>query len=319
MIYAGVDIGGTGLKVGLVNEQGQILRKKTIPTGAERPADEIMADMNNLIKELAEEEGIQVSELGGVGVGIPGMVNPEKGELTYACNLPTFHNTPIGQAVKDALGLPMYLDNDANIAALGESMFGAGNGQTRCSVMITLGTGVGGGVIINGRIFAGAYHGGTELGHLVIVEDGEQCSCGRKGCWEAYSSVTGLIRDARRAAEADPKSMMWELCGNDLSQLNGKLISEAVDAGDEAASKVMDAYIRHLAIGLGNIYNVFQPEVLILGGGLSGRGDKLLKPLLELLQPEIYGKDMSKVDIRIATLGNDAGVIGAACLAMQGQ
>lgn len=319
MIYAGIDLGGTGIKAALVDQQGRILRKKTVPTGASRPWQEIAADMNALVKDLAEAEGIGLKEIAGVGLGVPGAVDLERGELIYAPNLPTCRHTPFRKSVEETLGIPLYLDNDANVAALGESMFGAGGGQTRCSVMITLGTGVGGGVIIDGRIFAGAYHGGTELGHLVIHEDGEPCGCGRKGCWEAYSSATGLIREGRKAAEKDPDSKLWELCGGDLERLDGKMIGDAVDLGDPAAERVMAEYLHHLAVGLGNIYNIFQPEVLILGGGVSGRGEKLLKPLYELLRPEIYGGDMSRVDIRIATLGNDAGVIGAACLVMQGK
>lgn len=319
MICAGIDLGGTGIKAALVDEQGKILRKKTFPTGAERHWKEIMKDMTGLIADLAQEEGIPVQEIKGVGVGVPGTVDPERGELIYACNLPQCRHMPLRDEMMKTLHLPLFLDNDANVAALGESVFGAGGGQTRCSVMITLGTGVGGGVIINGRIFAGAYHGGTELGHLVIRAGGEPCSCGRRGCWEAYSSATGLIRSARRAAEQTGDSRLWQLCGGDLSRLNGKMVGEAADAGDPAAVSVMEEYIQDLAIGLGNIYNIFQPEVLILGGGVSARGEKLLEPLRQLLQPEIYGGDMSKVDIRIAALGNDAGVIGAACLVMQEQ
>ncbi len=319
MICAGIDLGGTGIKAALVDERGRILRKKTIPTGARRHWKEIMRDMVELITDLVQAEGLQIQDIKGVGVGVPGTVNPERGELIYACNLPQCRNMPLREEMKNALHLPLFLDNDANVAALGESVFGAGGGQTRCSVMITLGTGVGGGVIINGRIFAGAYHGGTELGHLVIRAGGEPCGCGRRGCWETYSSATGLIRRARRAAEETPGSRLWQLCGGDLSRLDGKMVGDAADAGDPAAVSVMEEYVQDLAIGLGNIYNIFQPEVLILGGGVSARGEKLLEPLRQLLQPEIYGGDMSKVDIRIATLGNDAGVIGAACLVMQEQ
>lgn len=319
MVSVGIDLGGTGIKAALVDDQGRIIRKKTIPTGAERPWQPIMEDMTGLVSDLAKEEGLEARELTGVGIGVPGTVDPERGELIYACNLPGCRHMPLREEMKKALGLPLYLDNDANVAALGESLYGAGGGQTRCSVMITLGTGVGGGVIIDGRIFAGAYHGGTELGHLVMRAGGEPCSCGRRGCWEAYSSATALIRNARRAAEAAPDSLLWKLCGRDLQKLDGKMVGEAADAGDQAASLVMKEYIQDLAIGLGNIYNIFQPEVLILGGGVSARGEKLLRPLEKLLRPEIYGNDMSKVDIRIATLGNDAGVIGAAALAMQGR
>ena len=317
MISVGIDLGGTTIKGALVNEQGKILRKDAVATGAQRPWQQIMADINRLTASLIRQEGISPAEVKGVGMGVPGTADPERGVLVYACNLPLCRNMPAREAMQSALGLPLYLDNDANVAALGESLFGAGGGRTRCSVLITLGTGVGGGVIINGKIFAGAYYGGAELGHQVIIENGEPCSCGRKGCWEAYSSATGLIRSARQAALENRKSILWENFGGDLDKLNGAMIGEAADEKDPSARLVMEEYLRHLAIGLGNIYNIFQPEILILGGGISGRGEKLLAPLRELLAPEIYGGDMTKVDIRSARLGNDAGVIGAACLAMQ--
>lgn len=318
MIYGGIDLGGTTIKAALVNERGEILRKAAAATGAERPWPQIMSDINRLVADLIRQEGVSRREIGGVGMGVPGTADPERGVLTYACNLPLCRNMPARRAMQEELGLKLYLDNDANVAALGESVFGAGNGQTRCSVLITLGTGVGGGVIINGSIFAGAYHGGAELGHQVIVEGGEPCSCGRKGCWEAYSSATGLIRSARKAAHDNRDSLLWKKCGGNLARLDGAMVGEAADENDPAACLVMEEYLKHLAIGLGNIYNIFQPEVLILGGGISGRGNKLIEPLRELLAPEIYGGDMEKVDIRTAVLGNDAGVIGAACLAMQG-
>ncbi len=316
MIYVGIDIGGTGIKTALVNDKGEILVKDSFPTRAERPGEEILADMADMIRKLAEKAGVELKELAGIGMGFPGLVDPEKGELVYAVNLPTCRNLAAGEYMRKTLGLPLYVDNDANVAALGEGLFGAGQGNTRCLVMITLGTGIGGGVIINGHIFAGAFHGGTELGHTVIVENGEPCSCGRRGCWEAYSSATGLIRAARREAQLTPDSLLWEMSGHDLDNIDGKMVGDAADRDDPAACKVMDEYLRHLAVGLGNMYNIFQPEILILGGGVSGRGDKLLTPLRELMVGEVYNNDVSHLDIRIATLGNDAGVIGAASLVM---
>ena len=317
MIYAGIDLGGTGIKTALINEKGDILIKDTIPTRAERPGEEILADMAEMVRRLAQEAGIPLKDIAGIGMGFPGAVDPDNGTLIYAVNLPNCRNLAAGEYMMKTLGLPLYIDNDANVAALGEGLFGAGKGNTRCLVMITLGTGVGGGVVINGHIFAGAYHGGTELGHTVIVENGEPCSCGRRGCWEAYSSATGLIRAARREAQLTPDSLLWEMSGNDLSRIDGKMVGDAADRGDAAANKVMDEYLYHLAVGLGSMYNIFQPEILILGGGVSGRGDKLLNPLRELMVNEVYHNDVSKLDIRIATLGNDAGVIGAASLVMQ--
>ncbi|MBQ7065066.1 MAG: ROK family protein [Firmicutes bacterium] len=317
MYYAGIDLGGTGIKAALVTREGEILQKETVPTGADRHWTAIMADMVELIWTLAARQGIDISEIRGVGLGVPGSVDPEHGKLLYAANLPNCADMDARTFMQRELGLPLYIDNDANVAALGESLFGAGKGNDRCCVMITLGTGVGGGVIINGRIFAGAYYGGAELRHTVIVENGRPCNCGRRGCWETYSSATGLIRSAREAAAQDLDSLLWNVCDHDLSKLTARKVCEAVDEGDPTANRIMDEYLHHLAVGLGNIYNIFQPEILILGGGVSGRGEKLLVPLRGLIRSEIYGHDMSKVDIRIATRGNDAGVLGAAALVMQ--
>ncbi len=317
MIYAGIDLGGTGIKAALATEEGKILGKKQCPTGASREWPFIMQDMCTLIRDLAAEQGIALREIGGVGLGVPGLADPDTGELVYAPNLPGCRHMPAADYVSKELSLPLFIGNDANVAALGESLWGAGRGNLRCTVLITLGTGVGGGVIINGSIFSGAFHGGAELGHMVIHKDGELCGCGRRGCWEVYSSATGLIRSAKQAMQLTPESLLWKLCGGDAEKIDGRIIGQAADEGDEAALRVMDAYLDDLAIGLGNVYNIFQPEILIIGGGISGRGEKLAAPLRERMKKEIYGGDASKLDLRIAELGNDAGVLGACALAMQ--
>ena len=313
MIYAGIDLGGTTIKGALVSEDGKILIQKAIPTGGERPHVEVVTDMANLILELMSTYGCDPEEVEAVGVGSPGSIDPVNGIVVEANNFADFRDVHVRDIMAAILDKPIYVDNDANVAALGESMFGAGEGQKNC-VLCTLGTGLGGGVVIDGKIFSGAYHGGTELGHTVIVADGEQCTCGRKGCWEAYSSATAIIREARKAAEADPESKINEVCGGDLSKLNAKMVFDAADMGDASAIRVKDDYIKYLGLGLTNMINIFQPEVMMIGGGVCAQGEKLLSPLRKILDREVFAGQFYKIKFRTATLGNDAGVIGAAML-----
>jgi glucokinase len=309
MIYAGIDLGGTTIKGALVNEKGQILRAKSIPTGGERPHREVVLDMAHLVEALAKEQGIDPAEIESIGIGSPGSIDPIGGRILFAGNFADFRNVPMVSIMQEVLPqAKIYLENDANVAALGESMFGAGRGSKNV-VMITIGTGLGGGVIINGKIFSGAYYGGAELGHQVIVVDGEACTCGRKGCWEAYSSATALIRMAKEAAALHTESVM----NAKIDTLNAKDVFDAEANGDTAAKEALQKYYRYLAIGLANTINVFQPEYLIIGGGPSAQGDKLLQPVMEELRQEIFGGNLV-TKVVIAEMGNDAGVVGAAML-----
>ncbi len=309
MIYAGIDLGGTTIKGALVNEEGKILRAKSIPTGGERPHREVVTDMARVVAELAAEEGITLDQIESVGVGSPGAIDPVGGRILFAGNFADFRNVPMVAIMQETLpGMRIYLENDANVAALGEAKFGAGRGSKNV-VMLTLGTGLGGGVIIDGKIFSGAYYGGGELGHQVIVVDGEPCTCGRKGCWERYSAATGLIRMGREAAAEDPASLMNEKG----DQLNAKDIFDCIEQGDKAAADALRKYARYLAIGMANTINVFQPEYLIVGGGPSAQGDKLLNPVLEELRGEVFGGNLV-TKVVIAEMGNNAGVVGAAML-----
>ena len=313
MIYAGIDLGGTTIKGALVSEKGEILYQKAIPTGAERDNKEVIRDMGTLVLDMMSEYGVDPEEVESVGIGSPGAIDPENGKVIYAANFANFVDVPVRGILEEMLEKPIYVDNDANVAALGESMFGAGEGRKNC-VLITLGTGLGGGIIIDGKIFSGAFYGGAELGHQVIVVDGVPCTCGRKGCWEAYSSATGLIRMARKAAEENPESAINALAENDLSRVNAKMVFDAVKAGDASAQAVLDEYVKYLVHGIANTINVFQPEVMIVGGGVSGAGEALMAPVRERLAKEVFAGQLDKVIVRTATLGNDAGVIGAAML-----
>lgn len=313
MYRIGVDLGGTNIAVGLVNEQMEIVVKKSLPTGAERPAEEIVADIATLCKDVCAEQGIDVTEVASVGIASPGIANNETGVVEYANNLP-FLKFPIAKLLSGHLGISnIKIANDANAAAWGEAVAGAAKG-TKNSIMITLGTGVGGGIIINDEIYCGFNCAGGELGHIVIEVDGAPCSCGRRGCWEAYSSATALIRMTNEKIEecrkTGRKSIML-----DAPRVSGRTACDAMRAGDEAGKEVYDRYVKYLASGLATIINIFQPEVISLGGGVSNEGQSLIDALLPIVRKEQYGGGLVPLtDIRIAKLGNDAGIIGAAML-----
>lgn len=313
MYTIGVDLGGTNIAAAIVDDQGKILKKGSVPTLADRSYEPIIKDMAMLCKDLISEMGITEDDIISVGIGSPGIANSETGIIEYSNNI-HFKDTPIAEEFKKYLNKPVYVANDANVAAYGEYISGAG-AVYKDLVAITLGTGVGGGVILNGVMLEGSFFAGAELGHTVIVAGGEGCSCGRKGCWESYSSATALIREAKKAAINNPDSMLNELIDGDLNNMNAKVPFDAAQAGDVVAQEVIDTYIHYLAIGLVNIICIFQPEVIVLGGGVSAQKDNLIKPLVEKMIDEIYGgRENFKTEVKVAELGNDAGIIGAAML-----
>lgn len=310
--YIGIDLGGTNIKAGVVNENFEIVAKTSVKTNCPRPSEEIMDDMAKVSLMAVEQSGLTMNDIEWVGVGTPGIANSSTGIVEYSCNL-DFHDVPMADYLSEKLGKPVFVDNDANAAAYGEFVAGAAKGANN-AVAVTLGTGVGGGIIIDGKIYSGSNFAGAELGHEVIVVDGAQCSCGRKGCFEAYSSASGLIRMTKEAMEEDKDSIMWPMSEED-GHVSGRLAFNAMRKGDASAKKVVDKYIKHLAAGVTNIINTFQPDILCLGGGVCNEGDPLIVPLKELVKQEVYSKNSKKnTEIVIAKLGNDAGLIGAAFL-----
>ncbi len=314
MYYLGIDLGGTNIAIGIVDEDYKIVKKGSTPTLSDRAPEEIVKDMASLSKQLLSETNIDISDIARVGIASPGSVDPKNGVITYANNLP-FNDFPIAAMLRKYLPVEnIYVDNDANAAALGEAMGGAAKGAD-LSVMITLGTGVGGGVIMNGRIYSGFNYAGAELGHIVIVYDGEQCSCGRKGCWEAYSSATALARMTREKLEKTPDTLMWELVGGDINRASARTPFAAMKQGDKAGQEVVDMYISYLACGITNMVNIFQPDVLCIGGGVSNEKNYLLEPLIKIVERDQYTRGYEKkTKICIAELGNDAGIVGAAAI-----
>lgn len=313
MNYIGIDLGGTNIKVGLVDTQGNIMLKKSIKTRAERRQEEIARDMGLLAAGVLAEAGVDSNSVAAVGVGSPGTPDNIKGVLIYANNLP-FDNLPLRKEIRKVIDLPVYIDNDANVAALAESVAGAARG-TRHSVTITLGTGVGGGVVINNRIYSGFNNAGCEIGHIVQVVGGESCTCGRKGCFEAYASATAIIRETERAAEKYPESILSQLISENGGRANGRTPFIAMRRGDEAGRKVVEEYIEMLAEGLANVVNAYMPEILVIGGGVCNEGDPLLVPVREKVMARSYlGEGVPAPQIRLAEMGNDAGIVGAAMM-----
>ena len=312
MYTIGIDLGGTNIVAGVVDDNYQILASAKCKTGAQRTPEEIIDDMAAMAREAVEKAGLRMDDMAHVGVGCPGTCNPVTGEVEYTNNI-NFSHVMLGPILKEKLGLPVYIENDANAAAIGEVKAGAAKGAESC-VCITLGTGVGGGVIIDGKVYSGFNFSGTELGHTVMVVDGEPCTCGRNGCWEAYASATALINQTRRAMEQHPESKMWEIAES-LDKVNGLTAFDGMRAGDAVAKEVVDTYIRYVGCGLVNMVNIFQPEVMCIGGGICKEGETLLAPLRNIIETERYSKYCEKqTKLCVAELGNDAGVIGAAAL-----
>lgn len=308
MYYVGIDLGGTNIAAGLVTEEGKILSNKSIPTRAERDWKEIVADMASLSKEVIAMAGVDVSEVAGVGIGCPGSIDNEKGVCAYSNNI-KMEKADIAGEFKKHFDIPVNLENDANAAALGEYEI---NGKgAKSYVFVTLGTGIGGGVILDGKIFRGHNGVGAEIGHTVIVSGGEACTCGRKGCWEAYGSVTALIRQTKAAMDKNPDSLLHKLAEK-AGKVTGKITFDAAQAGDKTAQEVLDAYFGYVAEGITNMVNIFQPEKIVIGGSVSKQGDYLLNPIKERVNKDDYNRYMHKAEVEIATLFGDAGIIGAA-------
>ena len=310
--YVGIDLGGTFIKGGIVDDLGNIVYEDKAPTESDKGAEKVAENIAALVKKLLERVGLGADDVEGIGMGVPGMIDSKNGNVIYSNNL-AWKDFAIGPRVSELTGLRVKIANDANVAALGEVKFGVAKGYDS-AILLTLGTGVGGGIVVDGVLIEGNKSAGAELGHSVIVAGGEQCTCGRKGCLEAYASATAIIRETKRAMQADKNSKMWEI--GSLDQVTGKTAFDYKDV-DGAAKAVVDAYIEKLACGITNFANIFRPEVVILGGGVCAQGDGLVKPLQALLNKELFAGDLGpQVPIVIAQLGNLAGLLGGAALLM---
>lgn len=316
MYYIGVDLGGTNIAAGIVNEKGEMLIKKSVPTEAHKGEDAVVEKMAGLCKKLLDEKKLTVDDIEYVGIATPGTADHDRGIVVYSNNI-KFLNYPIADKFKSFLPVKsVIIENDANAAAKGEAQCGAAKGH-KDSVMITLGTGVGGGIIINNKVYSGFNYAGAELGHTVIEAGGRKCTCGRRGCWEAYSSATGLINMTKEKLEETKDTIMWEMVGGDIEKVSGRTAFDAMRKGDKAGKDVVDKYIFYLAAGITNMINIFQPEVLVIGGGVCNEKNYLTDPINEIVAVEQYSRHSDKkTEVKIAELGNDAGIIGAAMLGL---
>ena len=315
MYRLGIDLGGTNIVAGVVDKKYKIVAKASCKTAVPRPESEICDSMAEVAKKAVEKAKLTMDDIESVGIGVPGAVNPKTGVIEYSANL-FFHNWEVVEMMEERLGKKVHIENDANAAALGEYLAGSAKGAKN-AVAITLGTGVGGGIIVDGKIYSGSNFAGAELGHMVIVKDGKECACGRRGCWETYASATGLINLTKQKilSEKLEFSYMLKLCDGDINKVNGRTAFDAMRDGDPTAKSVVEEYISYLSCGLVNIINIFQPDVLCIGGGISNEGENLLAPVRSYVERERYTKHNDKQTVICkCTLGNDAGIIGAAYL-----
>ena len=310
-MYIGIDLGGTNIAVGAVDGDGKMLAKDSLPTLSKRDYKEIVKDMAQLCERVAAQAGYGMEDVRAIGIGSPGTVDSENGVVVYAGNL-RFEKTPIAQEMKKYFDIPVHMENDANAAAYGEYI--ACGHDVNNFVFITLGTGVGGGIIINKKIYRGFNSAGAEIGHMTLEMNGNACNCGKKGCFETYASVTALRAQTEKAMRENPKSLMHEWV-KEKGHISGRTAFECAVKGDAAAIDVRDTYIRYIAEGIVSVVNIFQPELLVIGGGISKEGDVILKPLKEFVYKYDFNKFMPKTDIQIAKLFNDAGIVGAAIAA----
>jgi len=311
--HLGVDLGATNIAVGVVDESYRIVGRASLPARAPRPAAALCDDIARACRLAAENAGLALEQISDMGVAAPGMCDRRSGELIFANNLKLLH-TPLRKMMETRLHLNCFIDNDANAAAYGEFLAGGAAGFSSV-LMVTLGTGVGGGILLDGKIYTGAFYAGAELGHMSLRFDGRPCNCGRRGCVETYCSATGLITTTKEAMREDPDTAMWRLCDSDLTQVDGKTAFKARKLGDKTAAAVVDLYIRQLADAISGYINFLEPQVLLLGGGVAQQGEELLNPLRKLVGMQVYDRFADRqTRIELATLGNDAGIIGAAYL-----
>ena len=315
MLYIGIDVGGTTIKAGVVDESGKILHKSSCPSQIELGHEVMIHDMARLCLRVLSESGHTLDEIHSVGVGIPGMQDPRTGRIPFCTNL-KWHDVPLIELMQREIPRPVYVTNDATAAGLAEAIAGVSAG-TKNSVFVTLGTGVGGGVVLDGKIFLGPHGIATEVGHIITVAGGELCTCGNRGCWERYASATALIREGRQLAAMHPQGALSRAVDGKLDAITARTVIDLAKEGDPDCAALFDNYVYHLTVGLINLINLYDPEVIALGGGVSNAGSFLLDKVNALLPEMVFFKTMPRAEVVLAKLGNDAGIIGAAMLGRQ--
>ena len=312
MIAVGIDVGGTSIKGATIRDNGEVLDRFSLPMNKQASPEETIGEMCRLVNELLSEHKYQ-EKVVGIGIGVPGSFNKETGVIINCPNLPTWKGFHLKEFIESKCHLYVKMVNDADAAALAEAKFGAGK-EYEYVLMITLGTGVGGGIVINKNLYNGYLGMGAELGHMIIQLDGEPCGCGRRGCFEAYASATALIRDTKRAMEAHPESALHEVA-KELGIVDARVAFIAEGRGDKAAKEVVDNYVKYLSEGLLNYCNIFRPNIIVLSGGVANEGENLFSRVREYMKKFDYGMhNMPEVKIAKSTVGYDSGKIGAAAL-----
>lgn len=316
MVYAGVDVGGMSIKCCLATAKGEILVKDSFKTAEGITSAEMAKQTAEFLFSLAEKAGVSPKEIAAVGMGTPGTVDGKKGVIVYSNNI-KMENAPIVKDMKAYFSCPVFVENDANVAALGEAVFGAAKGLSDV-VLVTLGTGVGTGIVANGAMITGKGGAGAEGGHIVIKMGGEKCTCGNRGCFEAYASASALLRQTARMAQKRPDSLLASLWKEKGAV--GLVPFDAAKAGDKAGEKVIRDYVNYVAQGLAGIVNIFRPDVVLIGGGISNQGDYFIKKVSRRLNRIVYGAGVNaRVKVKAAALKNDAGLLGAVALALKGE
>lgn len=312
MVYIGIDLGGTGISAGIVDEAGKILQKGSMPTLAMRPYQDIVKDMALCSLDALKQSGYTLADVHSVGIGIPGIANPDTGVVVFCTNL-SWHDVPLREEFQKYINKPVFIDNDATVAGYAESVAGV-SALCHSSIFLTLGTGVGAGIILNGRPWSGFHNVGSEIGHITLELEGEPCTCGNRGCLERYCSATAIIRMTRQAISAHPESLLTSLCGGDPEKVDAKMMFDAAREGDETALKIFRRYVKYLAMAVNNLIAFMDPEVIVLGGGVSKAGSFLLDNLRAEVPQYLMFKTMPYSRIELASLGAEAGIIGAAML-----
>ena len=313
MHYIGVDLGGTKIAAGIVNSKGKIIKEVKMQINKSKPSDEIVNSIIKTIHMVLDHSNVKIKNIKCIGVGCPGTPDKDRKIIVYNNNL-SFNNVQIKKLIQKEFNVPVVIDNDANCVALAENWIGVAKKIKNC-VVITLGTGIGCGIIIDKELYRGFNGAASEMGHMVIKTNGIKCSCGRKGCWERYASTNALINIAKRLSRKNPESLINRLSGNDAKIVNGKIVFDAAKLGDKTANEAISKFIFFLGVGIVNLINILQPEMLVIGGGISGEGDYLLNPIKKFVDGKTYGEGRIKATkIECAKLGNKAGIIGAAML-----
>lgn len=315
-VVLGVDLGGSKILTAVVNTRGKILSSDYRATPANKGAEVVVREILNSADHALEQAGIPSERLCAIGVGAAGISNPETGIVFASPHLPEWHNVPLRDIIERRSGKKTFLVNDANAAALGELYFGAGRGA-RNFIYVTISTGIGGGIVINGELYTGAIGTAGEIGHMTIDDNGPRCSCGNKGCWETLASGSALAREAQQQIQKGVQTSILDYAGGDLQKVTAEIIGTAAEHGDALAKKLIAQTSYYLGIGFANLINLFNPELIIIGGGLSNMGDVLLKPSFKVAGDRAFKEAYRAVRFVLAELGVNSGVVGAAAFALR--